>query len=206
MLELKCSGFASTSFSCCGGQPEHEHDRVSRVSLRPRVRIPPKLSHSQQSSAAALLLSCSGSRCYGHVPHGQWALLDTRILALIDRSVCLVEPHTCDRRIKCSRLTVRSRLSRERHRGVFAPRSLHTCSGVSLSLWACVSRLIRQPDKFSHWRQLFLYCTLFARQLRFTSAHLGLNLFDSGGLTNVRLCARSHASPRAEPPLLGSAW
>ena len=35
------------------------------------------------------------------MPHGQWALLGTDTLVLIDRSACLVEPRTCDRRIKC---------------------------------------------------------------------------------------------------------
>ena len=56
----------------------------------------------ERSSAAALLLFCSGSRCYGHVPRGQWALLDADILASIDQSVHLVELCTCDWRIKCS--------------------------------------------------------------------------------------------------------
>ena len=50
---------------------------------------PPKLL--EQSSAAALLLFCSGSRCHGHVPHGQWVLLDADMLALIDRSARLVD-------------------------------------------------------------------------------------------------------------------
>ena len=42
-------------------------------------------------------------RCVGHVLHGQWALLATDMLVLIDRSACLVEPNTCDQRIKCAR-------------------------------------------------------------------------------------------------------
>ena len=49
------------------------------------------------------------------------------------------------------------------------------------SLWACVSRHICQPDKLSHWLQLFLCCMQFARELRFTSSHLSLNLLNSGG-------------------------
>ena len=45
--------------------------------------IPPKLCcDSPQLVAAAL----------GHVPHGQWALLDADMPLLIDRSACLVEP------------------------------------------------------------------------------------------------------------------
>ena len=78
-----------------------------------QLRRPPgghPLKLLDQSPEAALLLFCSGSRCDGRVPHGQWALLDAHMLVLIDRSARLVEPCTCDRRIKCPRLTVRSRL------------------------------------------------------------------------------------------------
>ena len=119
---------------------------------------------------------------------------------------------------------------REPHCGVFAPRSLHTVLSLALgnlgpllddlfvsphfqlgpaaSRCHCglVSLVSSAEERFSHWRQLFLCCMLFARQLRFTSSHLCLNLFDGGGLTCVRLCACSHASPRIEPPLLESAW
>ena len=49
------------------------------------------------------------------------------------------------------------------------------------SLWACVSRHIFQPDRLSRWLQLFLCCMPIARQLRFTSSHLCLNLLNSGG-------------------------
>ena len=90
-FELSCSGFASTSFSCSGGQPEHEHDHVfASVASASGAR-----SHRSSSS-------CDRHRV-GHVPHGQWALLGTDTLVLIDRSACLVEPNTCDQRTKCAR-------------------------------------------------------------------------------------------------------
>ena len=72
------------------------------------------------------------------------------------------------------------------------------------SLWACVSRYICQPDRLSHWLQLFLCCMPFARQLRFTSSHLCLNLLNRGGPTSIQL--RAHASRRIELPLLESVW
>ena len=90
-FELNCSGFASTSFSCSGGQPEHEHDHVFASVASPSG------ARSHRSSS-----SCGRHRV-GHVPHGQWALLGTDTLVLIDRSACPVEPHTCDQRIKCAR-------------------------------------------------------------------------------------------------------
>ena len=90
-FELSCSGFASTSFSCSGGQPEHEHDHVfASVASASGAR-----SHRSSSSC--------GRHRVGHVPHGQWALLGTDTLLLIDRSACPVEPHTCDQRTKCAR-------------------------------------------------------------------------------------------------------
>ena len=54
--------------------------RVFRLGLL--VAIPPKLCCDSAAVAAAL----------GHVPHGQWALLDADMPLLIDRSACLVEP------------------------------------------------------------------------------------------------------------------
>ena len=90
-FELNCSGFASTSFSCSGGQPEHEHDHVlASVASASGAR-----SHRSSSSC--------GRHRVGHVPHGQWALLGTDTLVLIDRSACPVEPNTCDQRTKCAR-------------------------------------------------------------------------------------------------------
>ena len=52
-------------------------------------RLPPKLL---EQSSAPLLFRCCGHRRAGRVPRGQWALLDTDMLILIDRSACLVEP------------------------------------------------------------------------------------------------------------------
>ena len=98
---------------------------------------------------------------------------------------------------------------------VFAPRNFCTVLWPALGnlgpllddlLVVTVGLCLSAHPPASHWRQLFLYCTLFVEQLRFTSSQLSLDLFDSGGLTHVRLCARSHASPRVVPPLLESAW
>ena len=41
---------------------------------------------------ALLRLSAAVAAALGHVPHGQWALLDADMPLLIDRSACLVEP------------------------------------------------------------------------------------------------------------------
>ena len=41
---------------------------------------------------ALLRLSAAVAAALGHVPHGQWALLDTDMPSLIDQSACLVEP------------------------------------------------------------------------------------------------------------------
>ena len=41
-----------------------------------------------------LRLSAAVAAALGHVPHGQWALLDADMPLLIDRSACLVEPVT----------------------------------------------------------------------------------------------------------------
>ena len=115
---------------------------------------------------------------------------------------------------------------REPHRGVFAPRSPGTfplaCSGVSWMIYlfhltfswdlrllfvtVCLCLSSASRIGFRTGVNSFSYCMLFARQVRFTSSHLSLNLFDSGGLTYVSLCACSRASPRIEPPLLESAW
>ena len=95
---------------------------------------------------------------------------------------------------------------REPLRGVFAPRSLGTIFSLALgnlgllvddpflsphfqlgpSASRCHSGLVSLVSSarrmgLPRWRQLFfLNCMLFARQLRFTSSHLFLNLFDSG--------------------------
>ena len=110
------SGFTRVWMRACSTSSSYSGKRPVCVDATGRrvVRFglwgvpPPKLL--EQSSAAALLLFCSGSHCYGRVPHCQWALLDADMLVLIDRSARLVEPCTCDRCIKCSRLAVRSRL------------------------------------------------------------------------------------------------
>ena len=110
-------------------------------------RLPPKLL--EQSSA--LLLFCSGHRRVGHVPHGQWALLGTHMIVLIDRSACLVEPCTCARQTKCAPhgpLTVFRReapIVRSLRRTVLAPalslsrRDLDPASGrlVDCLVWVC---------------------------------------------------------------------
>ena len=41
---------------------------------------------------ALLRLSAAVAAALGHVPHGQWALLDADMPLLIDQSACLVEP------------------------------------------------------------------------------------------------------------------
>ena len=118
-----------TSPSCSGGQPEYGCERASRVLFWLRVAIPPKLL--EQSST--LLLTCS-HRCASHVPRGQWALLDADMLALIDRSACLVEACTCGRHTKSSThgpLTVSFVSPTMRS---FAPRSLAPALAVGLDL------------------------------------------------------------------------
>ena len=95
------------------------------TSLRRAVRCglgahPTEAAREQRS---ALLLLCRGDCRVGHVPHGQWALLDADMLVLIDRPACLAEPCTCACHTKCAPhgpLTVSvARL----HREVFAPHS-----------------------------------------------------------------------------------
>ena len=73
------------SSSCSGDQPEYGCDRATRVSPRPPGHDP---------AEAPLRLSAAVAAWLGHVPHGQWALLDTDMPLLIDRSACLVEPVT----------------------------------------------------------------------------------------------------------------
>ena len=60
------------------GSPVYGCERASRVLLRAPGGHPPK--PLEQNSAAALLHFCSGSRCYGHVSHGQWPLLGANML------------------------------------------------------------------------------------------------------------------------------
>ena len=71
------------SSSCSGDQPEYECNRASRVSPRPPGHDP---------AEALSRLSAAVANALGHVPHGQWALLDADMPLLIDRSACLVEP------------------------------------------------------------------------------------------------------------------
>ena len=54
------------------------------------------------------------------------------------------------------------------------------------------SRLIGQLDKSSHWRQLLLFCMLFARQLRPTSGDVSQRLRDS----HISVCSCSTAAGR----------
>ena len=110
------------------------------------------------SSAAALLLSCSRC-CVGHVPHGQWALLDTGKLALIDRSVCLVEPRTCDRRIECSRASRSAHGFRRKdpiveslRRAVFTPKFAPGNLGPLLDdLFVSLGRLLTPRNLLDDW-------------------------------------------------------
>ena len=103
-----------TSLSCSGDEPGRGHERASRVfCFGLWGRLPPKLF---EQSSALLLFRCCGHCRAGRVPRGQWALLDTDLLVLIDRSatgqhVWWSLPCTCARHTKCSRLTVRSRFS-----------------------------------------------------------------------------------------------
>ena len=69
---------------------------VSRFGLL--CALPPKLLEQR----SALLLFCRCHRCVGHVPRGQWALLDADMLVLMDRSASLTGPCTCDWHTKCS--------------------------------------------------------------------------------------------------------
>ena len=48
--------------------------------------------HGFSSRDQRSMLFCRCSRCFGHVPRGQWALQEADMLVLIDRSACLVEP------------------------------------------------------------------------------------------------------------------
>ena len=159
----------------------------------------------------------------------QWALLGTDTLVLIDQSTCLAEPRTRDRRIKCVPHGPLTCFLREPHRGVFAPRSLGTVLSLTLrdigllldglilslhcQLGSSASRrhcglvsLVTSASRISFCTgvQLFLRCMPFARQLRFRSSHLCLNLLNSGGPTSMQLRARSHASRRIDLPLLQS--
>ena len=179
-----------TSLSCSGDQPERGHERASRVFCFGLCgRLPPKLL---EQSSALVLFRCCGHRRAGRVPRGQWALLDTDMLVLIDRSACLVEPslHLCSSHQVLAPHGPLTVFRREPHRGVFAPRSFGTVLSLALrdldlllddlslsshfQLGRSASRLICQLDRSSHRRQLLLLCMLFARQLRFTRSHLFL--------------------------------
>ena len=82
--------FASTSFLALANGLSMTSIVLRVYCFGLRAHVPPKL-----------LEFCSHNAASGHVPHGQWALLGTDTLVLIDRSACLVEPRTRDRRIKC---------------------------------------------------------------------------------------------------------
>ena len=71
------------SSSRSSDQPEYGCDRASRVLPRPPGHDP---------AEAVLRLSAAVAAALGHVPHGQWALLNEDMRLLIDRSACLVEP------------------------------------------------------------------------------------------------------------------
>ena len=117
-----------------------------------------------------------------------------------------------------------ARASRSAHgfpRGFFAPRSFHTVLSLALgNLGPLLDDLFVSPH-FQLGRSASLcHCGLLSPvssasqmgyrtgvnssrtvccsqdRLHLTSSHLCLNLLDSGGLTYVRLCACSHASPR----------
>ena len=126
-LGLKCSGFAPTSFSCSGGQPEHEHDRVARVSLRPRVRIPPKLSHFDSWTE---LCSCAPALLQPLLrwPCASWSVGTSRHRhTCIDRQVTMSGGNLA---LVINASSARASRSAQPHRGVFAPRSF----GIVLSL------------------------------------------------------------------------
>ena len=119
-FELSRSGFVSTSFSCSGGQPEHEHDHVSRVLLRPLGCAPTEALRVAVVTALAMCLMVSGhfsaqTRSFSSTcQHVWWSLT-----LVINASSALV-PH--------GPLTV---FRREPHRGVFPPRSLGTVLSIT---------------------------------------------------------------------------
>ena len=75
-----------TSLSCSGDQLSVDTS-VLRVCSALASGVD---SHRRRSPL--LLFRCCGHRRAGRVPRGQWALLDTDMLVLIDRPACLVEP------------------------------------------------------------------------------------------------------------------
>ena len=71
-----------TSLTCSVDQPERGYERASRVFYFGLwYRLPPKLF---EQSSALLLFRCCGHSRAGCVPRGQWALLHTDMLVLID--------------------------------------------------------------------------------------------------------------------------
>ena len=111
-----------TSSSCSGKRPVYGCDRGSCVPLRP-PGLDPAEAESRLLSRGLQLRFCSfRSRCsVGHVPHGQWALLDSDTLALIDQSASLVEPCACACRTKRSSRSAHGCL-RELRRGSLSSR------------------------------------------------------------------------------------
>ena len=113
----------STSSSCSGKRPVYGCDRGSCVPLRPPGLDPAEGESSRLLSRALQLRFCSFRSRWsvGNVPHGQWALLDSDTLALIDQSACSVEPCACVCRTKRSSRSAHGCL-RELHRGSLSSR------------------------------------------------------------------------------------
>ena len=131
------SGLCAWRSSCSGDQPEYRCDRASRASPRPPGHDP---------AEALLRLSAAVAAALGHVPHGQWALLDIDMPLLIDRSACLVEPVTVELLAppvlvlspQQARPTPRPVAAHETHREASFSKVL--CSSELLTL-SCSSRL-----------------------------------------------------------------
>ena len=183
----------TASPSCSRGQPEYGCERASRVLLWPPGRDPAKKLLEQSST---LLLTCS-HRFVGHVPRGQWALLDADMLVLIDRSACLVEPCTCGRHTKCSPhgpLTVSVVRS-------FAPRSIAPALALGLDL--LLDDLLLSLHSFTTHLNDSLTGS-FLEALGFVSFACNLLIravTDPHTWPSVVVCACSRVSPRTEPPL-----
>ena len=88
-LRAQLLWFASTSFLALA-------NGLSMTSIVLRVLCFGVRDVSLRSSS-----SSAATAAFGDVPQGQWALLGTDTLVLIDQSACLVDRRTCDRRIKC---------------------------------------------------------------------------------------------------------
>ena len=59
------------------------------------LRVGASFPGRDPDEAQSLRLSAAVAAALDHVPHNRWAFLDADILALIDRSACLVESSSC---------------------------------------------------------------------------------------------------------------